>query len=200
MTSRLQTSSLAHLILVMAFGCGEGPPAAPVAGQAGPPAMASPGKAPGAAKTHDELTDSDTPNVSQPLELLGQQVGSLTLEEFKKTVPPEGAEWFEEPGSPKASAKLRDGGTFAGKPVKDVSYSFYDGVLLSIHLAPVTSSDAGWIRDQLAEKYGPPDELAPLSVWRDDRATLFLVENRDLLLFDRRLGRKTVTDQKGGMR
>lgn len=190
----LRMNRLAMLFLAATLGCMPVPPAPKES--AGPAGTASPAKGGVAAKTHDELTDSDQPNVREPLELRGHRVGVMTLDEFRKIVPVDSAEWFEDPHSPKASAKLHDGGMFAGKPVKEVAYSFYDGVLLSIHLAPVHVGDAQGFRNHLAEKYGPPDELAPLSVWRDDRATLFLVKDRDLLLFDRALGRKTVADGK----
>jgi hypothetical protein len=176
------------------WGCAEGPPTPSAPKELAGPAQ--PAKMSGSAKTHDELIDSDTPNVSKPLELRGYRVGLMTLDEFKKTVAADAAEWFEDPTSPKASATLRDGGMFADKPVKKVSFSFYEGVLLSIHMAPVSSGDTRSFRDHLTEQYGPPDELSPLSVWRDDRATLFLVENRDLLLFDRAIGRKTAADEK----
>lgn len=187
MTAPPRTNGLVFLSLVIALGCAEGPPPSP-------PPPTQPGVTRGDARTHDELTNSDTPNVSQPLELLGRGVGRMTVDEFKNSVAAESVDWFEDPNSPRASAAQREGGTFAGKPVKDVSYSFYEGVLLSIHLAPVNEGDTRSFREHLTEKYGVPDELPPLSVWRDDRATLFLVEGRDLLLFDRPLGRRTTAN------
>lgn len=192
MTHLTWTIRLALLSLVTALGCAPAPPAPPSSKGVAGSTQGAP-----SAKTHDQLTDSDEPNVREPLELLGQRVGVLTLAEFKTQVAGKNVEWFEDPHSPKASAKLLDGGTFAGKPVKEVAYSFYDGVLLSIHLAPLQGSDTEAFREHLAAEYGSPDELAPLSVWRDERATLFLVKDRDLLLFDRALGRKTVTDGTG---